>query len=50
MVSSAVIVFTGLGLGWLLYGKRQRKTVRRSDVLEVAQPVVFTVLRKQIFR
>jgi NADH-quinone oxidoreductase subunit L len=38
MLASAVIVFTGLGLGWWLYGKRQRKTAEEKDVLEVAQP------------
>ncbi len=49
MVSSAVIVFTGLGLGWFLYGKRQRKTVGEKDVLEVAQPFLFKVLQNKYY-
>ncbi len=50
MLASAVIVFTGLGLGWWLYGKRQRKTVAEPDVLQVAQPALFRLLEEQIFR
>jgi NADH-quinone oxidoreductase subunit L len=49
MLASAVIVFTGLGLGWRLYGKRQRKTVEEPDVLQVAQPAVFRLLENKYF-
>jgi NADH-quinone oxidoreductase subunit L len=49
MISSAVIVFTGLGLGWMFYGSRQRKTVEEKDVLEVAQPFVFKVLQNKYY-
>jgi len=49
MVTSAVIVFTGLTLGWVLYGRRQRKTAEEKDVLEAAQPVVFTVLQNKYY-
>ena len=49
MISSAVIVFIGLGLGWMLYGIRQRKTVEEKDVLEVAQPFVFKVLHNKYY-
>jgi NADH-quinone oxidoreductase subunit L len=49
MLASAVIVFTGLGLGWWLYGKRQRKTVEEPDVLRVAQPAVFRLLENKYF-
>ncbi len=49
MVSSAVIVFTGLGLGWLLYGKRQRKTVEEKDVLEATQPFIFKLLENKYY-
>ena len=49
MIASAVIVFTGLGLGWFLYGKRQRKTAGERDVLEVAQPFVFKVLQNKYY-
>ena len=49
MVASAAIVFTGLGLGWFLYGKRQRKTVAEKDVLETAQPAIFKLLENKYF-
>ena len=50
MLASAVIVFAGLGLGWWLYGKRQRKTAEEPDVLQVAQPARVPVAGEQIFR
>jgi NADH-quinone oxidoreductase subunit L len=49
MVASALIVFTGLGLGWFLYGKRQRKTVAEKDVLEAAQPFIYKLLENKYF-
>jgi NADH-quinone oxidoreductase subunit L len=49
MLASAAIVFTGLGLGWWLYGKRLRKTVEEPDVLQVAQPAVFRLLENKYF-
>ena len=49
MLASAGIVFTGLGLGWWLYGKRQRKTVEEPDVLQVAQPAIFRLLENKYF-
>jgi len=49
MLASAVIVFTGLGLGWWLYGKRLRQTVGESDVLQVAQPAVYRLLENKYF-
>ena len=49
MLASAVIVFTGLSLGWWLYGKRLRKTVEEPDVLQVAQPAVFRLLENKYF-
>jgi len=49
MVASAAIVFTGLGLGWFLYGKRQRKTAAEKDVLEAAQPAIFKLLENKYF-
>ncbi len=49
MLASAAIVFTGLGLGWWLYGKRQRKTVEEPDVLQVAQPFFFKLLENKYF-
>jgi NADH-quinone oxidoreductase subunit L len=49
MLASAVIVFTGLGLGWWLYGKRLRQTAEEPDVLQVAQPAVFRLLENKYF-
>jgi NADH-quinone oxidoreductase subunit L len=49
MVASAAIVFTGLGLGWFLYGKRQRKTASEKDVLEAAQPFIYKLLENKYF-
>ena len=49
MLASAVIVFAGLGLGWWLYGKRQRRTAEEPDVLQGAQPAVFALLENKYF-
>jgi NADH-quinone oxidoreductase subunit L len=49
MLASAVIVFTGLGLGWWLYGKRPRKTTEEPDALQVMQPAVFRLLENKYF-
>ncbi len=49
MVSSSLIVFTGLGLGVWLYGKRQRHTADEPDVLEAFQPVIFKVLQNKYY-
>ena len=49
MLASAAIVFTGLGLGWFLYGKRQRRTAEEKDVLERAQPFIFKLLQNKYF-
>jgi NADH-quinone oxidoreductase subunit L len=49
MLASAVIVFTGLGLGWRLYGKHLRKTVEEPDVLQVVQPAIFRLLENKYF-
>ena len=49
MVSSALVVFAGLGLGWFLYFRRQRKTVAEKDVLEAAQPAIFGLLQNKYF-
>jgi NADH-quinone oxidoreductase subunit L len=49
MASSAVIVFTGLGLGWFLYGRRQRQTAEEKDILERAQPALFSLLQNKYY-
>ncbi len=49
MLASTAIVFTGLGLGWFLYGKRQRKTADEKDVLEAKFPAVFKLLENKYY-
>ena len=46
---SILIVFTGLTAGWVLYGKRQRKTAEEKDVLEAAQPFLFKLLQNKYY-
>ena len=49
MLSSTAIVITSLTVGWVLYGKRQRKTAEEKDVLEAAQPFLFKVLQNKYY-
>jgi NADH-quinone oxidoreductase subunit L len=49
MGASALIVLTGITVGWILYGKRQRKTAAEKDVLEAAQPVLFKLLENKYY-
>ncbi|MDR3378607.1 MAG: NADH-quinone oxidoreductase subunit L, partial [Verrucomicrobiae bacterium] len=49
MLGSAVIVLTGITLGWMLYGKRLRRTVEEKDVLEAAQPAVFKLMQNKYY-
>jgi len=49
MGASALIVLTGITVGWLLYGKRQRKTAAEKDVLEAAQPAIYKLLENKYF-
>ncbi|MGA2245130.1 MAG: NADH-quinone oxidoreductase subunit L [Verrucomicrobiota bacterium] len=49
MIVSSAIVLTGITLGVFLYGKRQRKTAEEKDVLEAAQPALFTLLQNKYY-
>jgi NADH-quinone oxidoreductase subunit L len=49
MLVSAAIVLTGLGCGWLLYGRRRRKTADEKDILEIAQPTLFAILQNKYY-
>ena len=49
MLASAGIVFTGLGLGWFLYGKCRRKTADEKDVLEARFPAIFKLLENKYY-
>ena len=45
MLSSTIIVFLGLGLGWWFYGRKPIKNPTALDALERLQPQIFNVLR-----
>ena len=42
-------LITGITVGWMLYGKRQRKTAAEKDVLEAAQPAIYKLLENKYF-
>jgi NADH-quinone oxidoreductase subunit L len=45
---SSGIVFIGIGLGWYLYGRRPI-AAGQPDVLETAQPEIYTLLRRKYY-
>jgi NADH-quinone oxidoreductase subunit L len=49
LLLSTVIVFTGITLGWILYGQHQRQSAGEKDVLEAAQPALFKVLHNKYY-
>ena len=49
MLSSTVVVFLGLGLGWWLYGRKPIESAEATDALERLQPQIFNVLRNGFF-
>ncbi len=48
MVTSSVVVFVGLGLGWLLYGNKS-SSAEEPDVLERAVPRLWAALRDKLY-
>ena len=48
MGTSTLVVFLGLGLGWILYGDRSPKP-EEPDVLETAAPVLWGWLRDRLY-
>ncbi len=48
LATSTVIVFVGLGLGWLLYGNKSPEPEER-DVLEKAAPPVWAALANRLY-
>jgi NADH-quinone oxidoreductase subunit L len=44
MLSSSLIVFLGLGLGWYFYGRKPIETAEAPDSLGSLQPQIFSVL------
>jgi len=49
MLSSTIIVFLGLGLGWWFYGRKPIDNAGAADALERLQPQTFNVLRNGFF-
>jgi NADH-quinone oxidoreductase subunit L len=49
MLSSSIIVFIGLGLGWWFYGRKPVPDADDPDVLEQLQPQLFHLLRNKFF-
>jgi NADH-quinone oxidoreductase subunit L len=49
MLSSTIIVFLGLGLGWWFYGRKPIESAETPDALERLQPQIFNVLRNGFF-
>jgi NADH-quinone oxidoreductase subunit L len=44
MISSSLLVFLGLGLGWFFYGRKPIRSVEAPDALGELQPGMFAVL------
>jgi NADH-quinone oxidoreductase subunit L len=49
MLSSSLIVFAGLGLGWWLYGRRPIEESSQPDALGSRMPGIFALLRRGYF-
>jgi NADH-quinone oxidoreductase subunit L len=49
MIVSSVIVFAGLGLGWLLYGRKTVVRAEEPDALERMQPGIFHALGQRLY-
>ena len=48
MMTSSLVVFAGLGIGWWLYGNRSPKA-KEPDALERAMPPVWVALRDKLY-
>jgi NADH-quinone oxidoreductase subunit L len=49
MLSSTIIFFLGLSLGWWFYGRKPIESAEAPDALERFQPQIFNVLRNGFF-
>ena len=49
MLSSSLLVFAGLGLGWWMYGRRPIKHAADPDAFERLQPAIFHALMKGLY-
>jgi NADH-quinone oxidoreductase subunit L len=49
MLSSSIIVFAGLGLGWWFYGRKPIPSAEAPDAVERLQPKTFHLLRNKLY-
>jgi NADH-quinone oxidoreductase subunit L len=49
MLLSSLLVAAGMGLAWWLYGRNPGACDARQDILEVASPDLFLLLRRKFF-
>ena len=49
MLTSSLIVFLGLGLGWWFYGRKPIANAETPDALEQLQPQIFHLLRHKFY-
>lgn len=49
MLVSTGVVTAGIGLGWLVYGRRPRAQVDAPDPVEATVPRIFGVLRRRLY-
>jgi len=49
MLSSSIIVFVGLGMGWWFYGRKPVADAEAPDALERLQPQIFHLLRNKFY-
>jgi NADH-quinone oxidoreductase subunit L len=49
MLSSTIILFLGLGVGWWFYGRQPIESAEAPDALQRLQPQIFNVLRNGFF-
>ncbi|HXC94151.1 MAG TPA: NADH-quinone oxidoreductase subunit L [Edaphobacter sp.] len=49
MLTSTLIVFCGLGLGWWFYGRKPIVSAEAPDALEKLQPQIFNILRHKFY-
>jgi NADH-quinone oxidoreductase subunit L len=49
MLSSTIIFFIGLGIGWWFYGRKPIESAEAPDALEHLQPQIFNALRNGFF-
>ena len=49
MIISSAVVFTGLGLGWWLYGRKPLEQSEEADPLQRLRPDIFSLLKNKYY-